>query len=147
MKKYLIAILLLSLSFASVSVSLEKNVFITRYGEGVTTTLNLTNLENKNTFKIIAEGMTPWLFVYPSILTLPLGGKAQIDISFSPRAPPETYLYTIKVVNAKTGETEWKGNLVFIVKSLEVREVIKNWIMIKKLKTRRLDEYFPNPGI
>ncbi len=113
--------LLFALAFASVEVNLQKNVFIVEGGQGTKTQFEITNTGSKDTFRIIPEGMPPWLFVYPSIMTLGTGSSGTVEISLSPNAPANTYVYTLKVLGSKGNEI-WKNQFVFVVKEKEERE-------------------------
>jgi len=132
MRRYLLlALLLFSLSFASVNVVVEKNVFVAEEGKGIRVEVLITNTgDERGTFKLVGEGMLPWLFIYPSVFTLYPGENATAEISFSPSAPPATYLYALKVIDEKTKKTEWEGNLVFII--TETRRVSEEgkWLRV-----------------
>jgi len=116
------ALILLSILFISgfaydIEVNMEQNIFVLEQGQGMKTSLYLTNNGPAETFKIYVEGMPPWMFIYPSLVRLSGGETAKIDISFSPRAPPDTYIYTVKILaDGGEGEEVWSGNIVLIIK-------------------------------
>jgi len=115
MKWVTILMLMLSVGFAAdVTAVFSPSSVSTNYGMGKTINLTVKNQEyTPLNLNVEMTGLPTWMRVVPSSFELIGGGTKVLTFSFSNKAPPASYIYTVKL---RTNDTVvWDGNIVITV--------------------------------